>query len=108
MSDTGQQTTAGQRQALRRRYTQHPDWWMIGGPEHKQMGDPDVLAAVAAHESDAREAMEFVHGHPELGHAELRCARFLTDQLMRKGLDVELGVGGMDTAFTATVQGCLL
>jgi metal-dependent amidase/aminoacylase/carboxypeptidase family protein len=67
--------------------------------------DADVLAAVAAHESDAREAMEFVHGHPELAHAELRCARFLTDQLMRKGLDVELGVGGMDTAFTATVQG---
>jgi metal-dependent amidase/aminoacylase/carboxypeptidase family protein len=67
--------------------------------------DADVLAAVAAHESDAREAMEFVHGHPELGHAEFRCARFLTDQLMRKGLDVELGVGGMDTAFTATVQG---
>jgi metal-dependent amidase/aminoacylase/carboxypeptidase family protein len=67
--------------------------------------DADVLAAVAAHESDAREAMEFVHGHPELGHAELRCARFLSDQLMRKGLDVELGVGGMDTAFTASVQG---
>jgi metal-dependent amidase/aminoacylase/carboxypeptidase family protein len=67
--------------------------------------DADVLAAVAAHESDARGAMDFVHGHPELGHAELRCARFLTDQLMRKGLDVELGVGGMDTAFTATVQG---
>jgi metal-dependent amidase/aminoacylase/carboxypeptidase family protein len=67
--------------------------------------DADVLAAVAAHESDAREAMEFVHGHPELGHAEFRCARFLTDQLMRKGLDVELGVGGMGTAFTATVQG---
>ena len=67
--------------------------------------DADVLAAVAAHESDARDAMEFVHGHPELAHAELRCARFLTDQLMRKGLDVELGVGGMDTAFTATVTG---
>jgi metal-dependent amidase/aminoacylase/carboxypeptidase family protein len=67
--------------------------------------DADLLAAVAAHESDAREAMQFVHEHPELGHAELRCARFLTDQLMRKGLDVELGVGGMDTAFTATVQG---
>jgi metal-dependent amidase/aminoacylase/carboxypeptidase family protein len=69
------------------------------------INDADVLAAVAAHEADAREAMEFVHGHPELAHEELRCARFLTDQLMRKGLDVELGVGGMDTAFTATVQG---
>jgi metal-dependent amidase/aminoacylase/carboxypeptidase family protein len=67
--------------------------------------DADVLAAVAAHEHDARDAMDFVHGHPELGHAELRCSRFLTDQLMRKGLDVELGVGGMDTAFTATVRG---
>ncbi|MDX6569412.1 MAG: hypothetical protein QOH15_1990 [Gaiellales bacterium] len=67
--------------------------------------DADVLAAVAAHEPDARAAMEFVHGHPELAHEELRCARFLTDQLMRKGLDVELGVGGMDTAFTASVQG---
>jgi metal-dependent amidase/aminoacylase/carboxypeptidase family protein len=67
--------------------------------------DADVLAAVAAHESDARDAMEFVHGHPELAHEELRCARFLTDQLMRKGVDVELGVGGMDTAFTATVTG---
>jgi metal-dependent amidase/aminoacylase/carboxypeptidase family protein len=69
------------------------------------ISDADVLAAVAAHAPDARDAMEFVHGHPELAHSELRCARFLTDQLMRKGLDVELGVGGMDTAFTATVQG---
>jgi metal-dependent amidase/aminoacylase/carboxypeptidase family protein len=69
------------------------------------ISDADVLAAVAAHEHDAREAMEFVHGHPELGHEERRCSRFLSDLLMRKGLDVELGAGGMDTAFTATLTG---
>jgi metal-dependent amidase/aminoacylase/carboxypeptidase family protein len=67
--------------------------------------DADVLAAVAAHEPDARAAMEFVHGHPELGHSEFQCSKFLTDQLAAKGLDVALGVGGMDTAFTATVRG---
>jgi metal-dependent amidase/aminoacylase/carboxypeptidase family protein len=67
--------------------------------------DADVLAAVTAHEHDAREAMQFVHAHPELGHEERRCSRFLTDMLMKKGLDVELGVGEMETAFTATLTG---
>ena len=67
--------------------------------------DADVLAAVAAHESDARAAMEFVHGHPELGHSEFQCSKFLADQLAARGLEVQRGVGGMDTAFTATVNG---
>ena len=67
--------------------------------------DADVLAAVAAHEPDARAAIEFVHGHPELGHSEFQCSKFLADQLAAKGLDIQRGVGGMDTAFTATVQG---
>ena len=66
--------------------------------------DADVLAAVAAHESDARAAMEFVHGHPELGHSEFECSEFLADQLAAKGLEIQRGVGGMDTAFTATVK----
>ena len=67
--------------------------------------DADVLAAVAAHEPDARAAMEFVHGHPELGHASSSARSSSTDQLAAKGLEVQRGVGGMDTAFTATVKG---
>jgi metal-dependent amidase/aminoacylase/carboxypeptidase family protein len=49
--------------------------------------------------------MRFVHDHPELGHEEHECSRYLRDTLAAAGLEVEPGVGGMETAFRASLHG---
>jgi metal-dependent amidase/aminoacylase/carboxypeptidase family protein len=67
--------------------------------------DADVLAAVEARRDDALEVMRFVHEHPELGHEEHECSRFVGDRLERAGFEVERGAGGMDTAFRAVLTG---
>jgi metal-dependent amidase/aminoacylase/carboxypeptidase family protein len=48
-----------------------------------------------------------VHEHPELSHAEHRCARHITEVLAAAGLQVERGIVGMETAFKATLTGAL-
>ena len=65
----------------------------------------DILAAVARQTDALRESMQFVHGHPELGHEEHECSRYLCETLDAAGLKVERSVGGMDTAFRATLRG---
>ncbi len=65
----------------------------------------DVLAAVDARASLVGEVLRFVHAHPELGHAEHECSRYLCEALERAGLAVELGVGGMETAFRGVLRG---
>lgn len=42
-----------------------------------------------------------IHDHPELNFEEHRASRRLCDELGREGFDVELGVGGLDTAIKA-------
>lgn len=46
-----------------------------------------------------------IHAHPELGYAETRTAKVLTDLLWDAGMVVELGIGGMPTAFRAYIPG---
>jgi metal-dependent amidase/aminoacylase/carboxypeptidase family protein len=65
----------------------------------------DVLAAVDGRSALVREVMRFVHAHPELGHEEHRCSGYLCETLGGAGLEVEPGVGGMATAFRATLRG---
>ena len=67
--------------------------------------DAHVLAAVDDKAALARSVIGFVHGHPELGHEEHACAAFLVETLADAGLVVELGAGGMETAFRAVLQG---
>jgi metal-dependent amidase/aminoacylase/carboxypeptidase family protein len=64
-----------------------------------------VLDAVSAQTGFIAEISRFVHNHPELGHEEHECSRYLCDLLAAAGLEVERGVAGMDTAFTATLRG---
>ena len=48
-----------------------------------------VLDAVSA-DRDHRDAISrFVHEHPELGHEERECSRYLCDTLAAAGLEVE-------------------
>jgi len=65
----------------------------------------DVLAAVARQEGVVRGTMRFVHEHPELGHEEHECSRYLSETLAAAGLAVERGVGEMETAFRAALRG---
>ena len=67
--------------------------------------DARIRASVAHHEPLARETMRFIHGHPELAHAEHASAAHLVKVLGGLGLSVETGIAGMSTAFRATLRG---
>jgi metal-dependent amidase/aminoacylase/carboxypeptidase family protein len=69
------------------------------------IADQDVMAAVDARAGTAREVLRFVHAHPELGHEEHASSAHLAQTLAGGGFKVERGVGGMETAFRATLTG---
>ncbi len=46
---------------------------------------------------------EFIHAHPELGYEEHESSRAVADLLESAGFRVTRGVGGLDTAFRATI-----
>lgn len=46
-----------------------------------------------------------IHAHPELNYQEKHAAELLSGTLEKHGFEVERGVGGVDTAFTATLSG---
>jgi amidohydrolase len=46
-----------------------------------------------------------IHDHPELGYQEVQACGWLCEFLEKKGFHVERGVGGVPTAFRATVTG---
>jgi amidohydrolase len=45
-----------------------------------------------------------IHDHPELAYEEVKAAGWLTEFLGGQGLKVERGVGGVETAFRATIE----
>jgi len=45
-----------------------------------------------------------IHDHPELAYEEVQAAGWLAEFLARQGLKVERGVGGVETAFRATLE----
>jgi amidohydrolase len=45
-----------------------------------------------------------IHAHPELAYQEVKACGWLSDFLARQGFKVEKGVGGVDTAFRATIE----
>jgi metal-dependent amidase/aminoacylase/carboxypeptidase family protein len=67
--------------------------------------DEQMLSAVDAQAGTARDVLRFVHGHPELGHDEHASSAHVAAKLAGAGLQVERGVGGMATAFRATLVG---
>ena len=69
------------------------------------LSDSQLLEAVDAQMDVAQDVLRLVHAHPELGHAEHECSAHLASVLRSRGLDVDRGVGGMETAFRATVHG---
>ena len=45
-----------------------------------------------------------IHDHPELAYEEVKACGWLSDFLAKQGYKVEKGVGGVDTAFRATIE----
>jgi metal-dependent amidase/aminoacylase/carboxypeptidase family protein len=69
------------------------------------IADKEAISAVDAQSGTAREVLRFVHGHPELAHEEHASSAHIASQLAAGGFEVERGVGGMATAFRATLIG---
>jgi metal-dependent amidase/aminoacylase/carboxypeptidase family protein len=69
------------------------------------IADARLLDAVEDAGARGLEAMRFVHSHPELGHEEHECSGFVAAALTAGGFSVVRGVGGMATAFRATLEG---
>jgi metal-dependent amidase/aminoacylase/carboxypeptidase family protein len=67
--------------------------------------DASLLEAVGRAMPAGLDVLRFVHANPELAHEEHRCAAQVADALASSGFEVELGVGGMETAFVATLTG---
>jgi amidohydrolase len=51
------------------------------------------------------EISRFIHDNPELGRREFKAAQILISELEKHGFKVEKGIAGMETAFSATLEG---
>ena len=64
-----------------------------------------VIQAVEELRGELVETSLDIHAHPELNYEERHAAEVLADSLERHGFQVERGVGGVETAFRATIIG---
>jgi amidohydrolase len=64
-----------------------------------------ISQAVDALRDELIEVSRDVHAHPELNYEERYSSALLCDVLERHGFRVERGVGGVETAFRATIAG---
>jgi amidohydrolase len=65
----------------------------------------DIQRAVDGLAGDLEALSRRIHDHPELGYHEVQACGWLSAFLEGQGLHVERGVGGVPTAFRATVKG---
>jgi len=61
-----------------------------------------LAAAVERHADDVCALSRSIHAEPELAFAEYRSAAKVANLLEAEGFEIERGVAGLDTAFTAT------
>jgi amidohydrolase len=64
-----------------------------------------ICQAIDAMAPELQRISKAMYDHPELGHAEFESSKLLQEFLKGKGLAVETPVGGMATAFRASVAG---
>lgn len=63
-----------------------------------------LMDAVDKMADEMAEMSDFIFDHPEVGYEEQQAAKLLTDYLKVKGFAVELGYGGLATAFRAVFR----
>jgi amidohydrolase len=65
----------------------------------------DEITRALDHLGDDLERLSHqIHAHPELGYQEVKAAGWITEFLAAQGFKVERGVGGVETAFRATIE----
>ena len=64
-----------------------------------------VSAAIEAKRDELIAVSRDVHSHPELNYQEHHSAAAIADNLEANGFAVQRGVGGVETAFSATIEG---
>ncbi len=74
------------------------------GASNKARSDAAAKAIDSAREELVGIALD-IHAHPELNYQEHHAAKLLADTLERHDFVVERGVGGVETAFRATLEG---
>lgn len=65
----------------------------------------ELIAEIDAISSRIIEISDTVHDYAELGYKEYKSSALLSDELRKNGFRVEKPVGGLETAFKATLQG---
>ncbi|HVQ76737.1 MAG TPA: M20 family metallopeptidase [Candidatus Binatia bacterium] len=65
----------------------------------------DICRAVDGLGEELETLSRRIHDHPELAYQETRACAWLAEFLANKGFAVEKGVGGVDTAFRASLDG---
>src|SRR5262245_21198164 len=63
-----------------------------------------IAAAVEKLAPELEALSHRIHAHPELGYREVQAAGWLCDFLAAQGFKVDRGVGGVETAFRATIE----
>jgi len=76
----------------------------------EQAGSNSALTETATKAIDAAREELFgialdIHSHPELNYQEFHAAKLLSDTLEAHDFAVERGIGGVETAFRATLEG---
>ena len=76
----------------------------------EQVGSNSALTETATKAIDAAREELFgialdIHAHPELNYQEFHAAKLLSDTLEAHDFAVERGIGGVETAFRATLEG---
>ena len=76
----------------------------------EQAGSNSALTETATKAIDAAREELFgialdIHAHPELNYQEFHAAKLLSDTLEAHDFAVERGIGGVETAFRATLEG---
>ncbi len=74
------------------------------GASNKARSDAAAKAIDSVREELVGIALD-IHAHPELNYQEHHAAKLLSDTLEQHGFVVDRGVGGVETAFRATLEG---
>src|SRR6266849_1118695 len=88
-----------------------PDAWKRPGRSSRMTADPldqaktKVAEAVDRLADDLEKLSHQIHANPELCFKEEKASAWLTGFLEKQGARIERGVGGLPTAFRATIEG---
>ena len=64
-----------------------------------------VISAIDEMRDELVDISRDIHSHPELNYQEYHSSGLLADTLERHGFEVERSIGGVETAFRATLEG---